>query len=71
MISCSYLIGLRKNRKQQVPVDGFIYALRNIVERYINKLKNARRLATQYDKTATSYLGFIHIVAARLWVRHL
>ncbi|HUS53088.1 MAG TPA: IS5/IS1182 family transposase, partial [Thermohalobaculum sp.] len=37
----------------------------------INKLKNARRLATRYDKTATSYLGFIEIVSARLWFRHL
>ena len=48
-----------------------IYALRNMVERCINKLKNARRLATRYDKTATSYLGFIEIVSARLWFRHL
>ncbi|MEO1495313.1 MAG: IS5/IS1182 family transposase, partial [Pseudomonadota bacterium] len=30
-----------------------------------------RRIATRYDKTATSFLGFIEIVAARLWFRHL
>ncbi|MCP5080639.1 MAG: transposase, partial [Alphaproteobacteria bacterium] len=41
------------------------------VERCFNKLKCARRLATRYDKTALSYLGFIHIVSARLWVRSL
>jgi len=34
-----------------------------------NKLKNAQRLATRYDKTADSYLGFIHIVSIRLWTR--
>lgn len=34
----------------------------------LNKLKNARRLATRYDKTADSYLGFIHIVSIRLWM---
>jgi transposase len=61
----------RRNRKNPVQVDGYIYALRNMVERCINKLKNARRLATRYDKTATSYLGFIEIVSARLWFRHL
>jgi transposase len=61
----------RRNRKEQAPVDGFIYALRNRIERCINRLKNARRLATRYDKTAASYLGFIEIVAARLWFRHL
>ena len=33
------------------------------------QLKNARRLATRYDKTADSYLGFIHIVSIRLWMR--
>jgi len=27
-------------------------------------------LATRYDKTADSYLGFILIAADRLWVRH-
>ncbi|MEM9148299.1 MAG: IS5/IS1182 family transposase, partial [Pseudomonadota bacterium] len=36
----------------------------------INRLKNARHLATRYDKTATSYLGFIEITAARLSFRH-
>jgi len=61
----------RRNRKVQTQVDCYIYALRNMVERCINKLKNARRLATRYDKTATSYLGFIEIVSARLWFRHL
>ena len=59
----------RSMRKDTIPVDGFIYALRNQVERCFNKLKNARRLATRYDKTAESYLAFIHIVAARLWVK--
>ena len=58
----------RSNRKQAIPIDTFVYALRNQVERCFNKLKNARRLATRYDKTAASYLGFIHIVSTRLWI---
>ncbi len=61
----------RANRKQPIPIDTFIYALRNRIERCFNKLKCSRQLATRYDKTATSYLGFIHIVAARLWFRSL
>ncbi len=65
----STVIPTRSNRKTQIPVDDFIYALRNQIERCFNKLKCARRLATRYDKTAASYLGFIHIVAARLWTR--
>jgi len=64
------MIPTKRNRKIQIPVDPAIYALRNMVERAFNKLKNARRLATRYDKTADSYLGFVHIVAIRLWMRH-
>lgn len=63
------MIPTKRNRLIQLPVDAAIYALRNMVERCFNKLKNARRLATRYDKTAESYLGFIHIVSIRLWTR--
>jgi transposase len=63
------MIPTKRNRLVQLPVDAGIYALRNMVERCFNKLKNARRLATRYDKTADSYLGFIHIVSIRLWMR--
>jgi transposase len=64
------VIPMRRGRKVQTPIDDHIYALRNRIERCFNKLKNARRLATRYDKTAASYLGFIHIVSLRLWTRH-
>ena len=63
------MIPTKKNRLIQLPVDGAIYALRNIIERCFNKLKNARRLATRYDKTANSYSGFIRIVSIRLWMK--
>lgn len=63
------MIPTKRNRLIQLPVDAATYALRNMVERCFNKLKNARRLATRYDKTADSYLGFIHIVSIRLWMR--
>ena len=63
------MIPTRRNRKKQIPVDPAIYALRNIIERCFNKLKNARRLATRYDKTANSYSGFIHVISIRLWMK--
>jgi len=71
MESCSGLamIPNKRNRLIQPPVDAAIYALRNMAERCFNKLKIARRLATRYDKTADSYLGFIHLVSIRLWMR--
>jgi transposase len=60
----------RRNRKVQPPIDGFIYALRNLIERCFSKLKHSRRLATRYDKTAASYIGFVLIASTRLWIRH-
>jgi len=64
------VIPMKRNRLVQVPVDGFVYALRNRVERCFNRLKNARRVATRYDKTSASYLGFALIGAIRLWIRY-
>ena len=63
------IIPMRRSRRVQVPIDDHIYALRNRIERCFNKLKNWRRLATRYDKTADSYLGFVLIAAVRLWTR--
>ena len=64
------VIPMRKTRKLRVAVDRRLYRLRNLVERCFNKLKNARRVATRYDKTAESFLGFIDITSIRLWLRH-
>jgi hypothetical protein len=65
------VIPMRKTRKARVAVDQTFYRLRNLVERCFNKLKNARRVATRYDKTAESFLGFIDMTSIRLWLRHL
>lgn len=65
------VIPMRKSRKMRVGVDRSLYRLRNLVERCFNRLKNARRVATRYDKTAESFLGFIDIASIRLWLRHL
>ena len=65
------VIPMRKSRRKRVGVDRTLYRLRNLVERCFNKLKNARRVATRYDKTAESFLGFIDITSIRLWLRHL
>ncbi|MGR9376915.1 transposase [Rhizobium leguminosarum] len=43
--------------------------MRNRIERRFNKLKNFCRLATRYDKTASSCLGFVQIAALRLWTK--
>jgi transposase len=42
---------------------------RNLVERYFNKIKQCRRIATRYDKLAVNYLAFIKLASIRIWLR--
>jgi transposase len=57
---------MRKSPKLRVAVDRTLYRKSNLVERRFNKLKNTRRVATRYDKTAESFQGFIDITSIRL-----
>jgi len=61
-------IPTKKNRHVQHSVDRALYALRNRIERFINRLKNSRRVATRYDHTATSFLGFAMLTSIRQWI---
>lgn len=49
-------------------MDWHTYRERNAVERLVGRLKEHRRLATRYDKLATSYLAFVHLAAILLWL---
>ena len=46
-----------------------LYRLRNRVERFFNKLKQFRRIATRYEKLAANYLAMIKIATIRIWLR--
>ena len=46
-----------------------LYRSRNLVERFFNKIKQCRRIATRYDKLAANYLAFIKLASIRLWIR--
>ena len=56
-------------REEPAPIDRELYRLRNRVERLVNRLKQYRAVATRYDKTAESFLAFVHLAAARVWLR--
>ena len=51
-------------------VDLEIYRHRNLVERFFNKLKHFRRIATRFDKLARNYLAAVILASVRLWMRH-
>ncbi len=59
----------RANRKDPAACDLHAYRDRNRIERMFNKLKQSRRIATRYDKTALSFLSFLNIAASRIWVK--
>jgi transposase len=48
----------RSNRKEPRDYDKHAYKDRNLVERFLNKVKNCRRIATRYEKTSRNYLAF-------------
>ena len=62
------VIPAKSNRREPAPHDKAKYKWRNQIERLFNKLKNWRRVATRYDKTKESYLGFVAIAAVKLWM---
>jgi transposase len=48
----------------------FLYRYRNLVERFFNKLKHYRAIATRYEKRAANYLALVKLAAIRIWLRH-
>ena len=51
----------RCNRKEPIRFSPHLYRARNLVERFFNKIKQCRRVATRYDKLAANYLAFIQL----------
>ena len=42
----------KQNRKEPICFSPYLYRARNLVERFFNKIKQCRRVATRYDKLA-------------------
>jgi transposase len=63
-------IPARANRKDPVCFSRRLHRDRNLIERFFNKLKYFRRIATRYDKLGSSYLAMIKLAAIRIRLRH-
>ena len=57
------------NRVKTYPFSTWVYRQRNAVERYFNKLKHFRAVATRYDKRDDNYLASIQLASIRIWLR--
>ena len=54
----------KANRKTQRACDFTLYCERNLVERFFNKLKHFRAIATRYNKLARNFVADIHLASA-------
>ena len=62
-------IPTQRDRKNQRSVDRELYRQRNLIERFFNKLKHFRRIATRYDKLARNFLAAVLLASTRIWLR--
>jgi transposase len=53
------------------PFSPYLYRFRNLVERFFNKLKHFRAVATRFEKHDANYLALVKLAAARIWMRFM
>lgn len=64
-------IPIKSNRKALYPFRKKLYRQRNLIERFFNKLKQCRRIATRYDKLGATFLAYIQLAAVRIGLRSI
>ena len=57
------------NRHRKPAFSAFLNRYRNLVERFFNKLKHYRAVATRYDKNPENFLASVKLASARIWMR--
>ena len=64
-----YVIPPKSNTRNPWKCDWVLYKERHLIECFFLKLKQFRRVATRYDKLATSFLAFIYIAAISILLK--
>ena len=59
----------KRDRRVQRFYDTDLYKERNKIERFFNKLKQFRRVATRYDKLLANFMGFVKLAAIAIWLK--
>jgi transposase len=62
------IIPSRSNRKTPRKHDAHAYKERHLVEFFFNRLKQYRRIATRYEKTAINFLGLVCLASSLVWL---
>ncbi|MEL4073275.1 IS5/IS1182 family transposase, partial [Ochrobactrum sp. GPK 3] len=45
----------------------WVYRQRNLVERFFNRIKHYRGIATRYDKNPYNFLAAVKLIAVSIW----
>lgn len=61
----------KANRKGTFVFSSWVYRQRNLVERFFNRIKQFRGIATRYDKRPENYLAAVKLVAIMIWCQSL
>jgi transposase len=67
--NCEAVIPSRSNSKNPRVIDKDLYKERRLVECFFGKLKEFRRVFSRFDKTAISYISYVHFAASIILLR--
>ncbi|ESQ80667.1 transposase IS4 [Asticcacaulis sp. YBE204] len=59
------------NRVNVPAFSAFLYKYRNLVERFFNKLKHFRAIATRFEKHDQNYMALVKLASAKIWMRFM
>ncbi len=59
----------KKNRIERREYDRHLYRERHLIECFIGKIKQYRRVFSRFEKLSKNYLGFLSFVSALVWLR--
>jgi transposase len=59
----------QEEQNRQLPFSRWVCKQRNLVERYLNKIKHFRGIATRYDRDPLNFLAAIKLASVRIWLR--
>jgi transposase len=63
------VIPAKKNRIVQREIDWHTYKDRHLVECFMNKIKQYRRIFSRFEKYASRYMSFLSFASALIWLR--
>ncbi len=59
----------RKHRKEERPYDEHFYESRHVIENFFCRIKDHRRVATRYEKTAAHFAAMVMIFCILMWLK--